>query len=127
MSDTEAVWGRRNRRLVRGGRDMQVKAWVSEPEKLALEVRAHENGISVARLLVQSALGGGFGGAVGQERLLRELTMTRTLLSRMSSNINQIARWANSEKEFPGDAAAAVAAARGLMRELDALMDRERA
>ena len=99
-----------------------MKAWASVQEKAALEVRAREQGISVARLLVESALGGGMAGAVDRRVMIAELTQLRTLLGRTSTNINQIARHANAERTVPEDAGAAVRAARELMGRIDAVV-----
>lgn len=112
-------WGKQNRDVERGGRTERFPLRLSVAERAALDVKATQHGVTVTRLLVESALGDGMAGAVERRTIVAELTQIRTLLGRQSSNINQIARWANSEREFPADAAAAVEAARALMQRID--------
>ncbi len=122
MSDADAPWGKRNRDDVQGGRGGQFKFRISERERAALSAKAERYGISVARLLVESALSKGGESRADRQALIMELAQIRTLLSRVSSNVNQIARHANTTGEFPDDAAAAVAAMRRLMIRIDATL-----
>jgi uncharacterized protein (DUF1778 family) len=114
-----ADWGKRNRDDEKGGRSERFNVRLSAHERAALDVRAAQFGTTVTRLLVDSALSSGMEGAVERRALVSELTQIRTLLARQSSNINQIAKWANSEAQFPADAAAAVEASRRLMALID--------
>ncbi|NDU78749.1 plasmid mobilization relaxosome protein MobC, partial [Actinomadura sp. DSM 109109] len=92
---------------------------VSESEEAALKVKAASYGISVARLLVESALSVEGESRADRQALVQELSQIRTLLSRVSSNVNQIARHANATSSFPEDAGAAVEAMRRLMVRID--------
>ena len=114
-----ASWGKTNRDDVRGGRTKKKTYRVSVAEEAALKVKAQRYGISVARLVVESALSKEGESHTDRQALILEMAQIRTLLSRVSSNINQIARHANTTGEFPSDAAASVAAMRKLMVRLD--------
>lgn len=119
MSEEVESWGKTNRDDVPGGRTTKKTYRVSEREEAALKAKAARYGISVARLVVESALSKQGESHSDRQALVQELAQTRTLLSRVSSNINQIARHANATGEFPGDAAAALAAMRRLMVRID--------
>ncbi|MDO5754363.1 plasmid mobilization relaxosome protein MobC [Arthrobacter sp.] len=114
-----ASWGKTNRDDVQGGRTTKKTYRVSVAEEAALKVKAQRYGISVARLVVESALSREGESHTDRQALIQELAQVRTLLSRVSSNINQIARHANTTGEFPADAAASVAAMRQLMLRID--------
>lgn len=115
----DASWGKTNRDDVQGGRTKKKTYRVSVAEEAALKVKAQRYGISVARLVVESALSREGESHTDRQALIQELAQVRTLLSRVSSNINQIARHANATGEFPADAAASVAAMRQLMVRID--------
>ena len=120
MSEVDVSWGKSNRDDVQGGRNKKSTYRVSVAEEAALKVRAQQYGISVARLVVESALSKQGESHSDRVALVQEMTQIRTLLSRVSSNINQIARHANTTGDFPDDAAAALAAMRKLMVRIDA-------
>ena len=115
----DVSWGKSNRDDVQGGRNKKSTYRVSVAEEAALKVRAQQYGISVARLVVESALSKQGESHSDRVALVQEMAQIRTLLSRVSSNINQIARHANTTGEFPDDAAAALAAMRQLMVRID--------
>ena len=115
----DASWGKTNRDDVQGGRTKKKTYRVSVAEEAALKVKAQRYGISVARLVVESALSPQGESHSDRQALIQEMAQVRTLLSRVSSNINQIARHANATGDFPHDASAAVAAMRQLMLRID--------
>lgn len=119
LSEALESWGKSNRDDVPGGRTTKKTYRVSEREEAALKAKAASYGISVARLLVESALSNGGDSHTDRKAMIQELAQIRTLLGRVSSNVNQIARHANSTGEFPDDAAAAVEAMRRLMLRID--------
>lgn len=85
-----------------------------------LDAAAALHGVKLSRFLVEAGRSMGSGSSLGERReLINELMAIRTLLGRSSSNINQIAKWANSKEEFPADADAAVRFARKLMLRID--------
>lgn len=119
VSEVEGSWGKTNRDDVPGSRTKKKTYRVSDMEEAALKAKAKLRGISVAYLVVDSALSSGGDSHTDRQAMIQELAQIRTLLARVSSNINQIARHANTTGEFPDDAAAAVDAMRRLMVRID--------
>jgi len=78
----------------------QVK--LTESEREQLRSRAAELGVSVPRLLVESALGGSSETATERRRDIAELFEVRRLLATVANNVNQLARMANTTGELPG-------------------------
>ena len=68
---------------------------VTESEREQLRARAAELGVSVPRLMVESALSDDAWTATDRRRLLAELFETRRLLATVANNVNQLARSAN--------------------------------
>lgn len=88
---------RRRRANVQGGRVGDHRVKVSAEEEAALVKRASELGVTVPRLLVESALAENDGKtAVERRDELAELFHMRKLLASVSNNVNQIARAANA-------------------------------
>lgn len=119
MSEGDVSWGKKNRDDVPGSRTKKKTYRVSEKEEAALKAKAKLYNISVAHLVVESALTVGGDSHTDRQAMIQELSQIRTLLARVSSNVNQIARHANATGEFPDDAAAAVEAMRRLMVRID--------
>ena len=96
---------------VEGGRDHRYVVKVSEKESGLLEQEAKAQGVTVARLMVEMALA-----RDGSETFATGLTVTekrdittslwqlRTLVGKVSVNINQVAKFANETSSFPADA-----------------------
>lgn len=84
------------RRRARGSesRQMQIQVRLSEAEREQLRDRADARGVSVPRLLVESALQGR---ETPTERraMLAELFALRRLVATVANNVNQLARVAN--------------------------------
>jgi hypothetical protein len=97
------VLGRRRRANVEGGRPgSPIKVRVSEAERAELVARCREaGGITVQRLLVESALSGGAGSPSERRAVVVELFGLRRTLSGMAVNLNQAARRANVGDGFP--------------------------
>lgn len=121
MADSQTVrrLGKSRRDNVPGGRDKRIEVYVTETEKAALAVRAAQANVSVPRMLFEGAFAEARETAHDRRNLAAELLGIRTLLGAVSNNINQIAKHANATGEFPGDAAAAVEAARRIMIRID--------
>lgn len=106
---TEGAAGRWRRKAVSdGGRRVYQQVTLSEAERERLRTRAHELGVSVPRLLVESALGEAAGGAglggVERRRALDSLFEMERLLATVANNVNQLARQANTAGELPAAA-----------------------
>lgn len=96
------VLGRRRRANVEGGRGGVVKVRVSAEERAELDrLRGLAGGITVQRLLVESALSAGEGTPSERRAALVELFGLRRDLSGMAVNLNQAARRANAGDGFP--------------------------
>ena len=67
---------------------------LTEEERDQLRVRAAELGLSVPRLMVESALSG-VETPSERRRMVAELFETRRLLATVANNVNQLARSAN--------------------------------
>jgi len=76
----------------------QVK--LTETEQQQLRARAAQLGVSVPRLMVESALGGATGMAPDRQREVAELFEVRRLLATVANNVNQLARLANTSGEL---------------------------
>ena len=76
----------------------QVK--LTEDEQQQLRARAAALGVSVPRLMVESALGGATGMAPDRQREVAELFEVRRVLSTVANNVNQLARLANTTGEL---------------------------
>jgi Bacterial mobilisation protein (MobC) len=97
-----AVRGRQ--RSVRGGRVIAHKVKVLADQEARLQGLAAEQGVSVSRLLVESALAGDGWTSAQRRELVRQLLAARRDLAGLATNVNQLARWANTVERFPRDA-----------------------
>lgn len=96
-------WSRRRRENVPGGRQHSHHVRVSPEEEAVLLVRANELGMSVSRLLAESALSGSAQVVAERERersealeLHVELRRLQRLIGAAGVNLNQIAKGVNS-------------------------------
>jgi hypothetical protein len=85
-----------------------VKVTVEQEERL--QVLAAARGITVARLLVESALAGGADSAGARAAVAAELAVLSRGLGRVGVNVNQIARVTNATGEIQEGTAAALRA-----------------
>lgn len=109
---------------VAGGRPVAHRVCVSVEEEAVLARRAAAERVTVARLLVESALSGG--GETPSERrvLVEELFAARRELARVGVNVNQLARKANVGEGFPVEEARAfLVESRALAARIDAAID----
>src|SRR5512144_960559 len=98
-----AVRGRQ--RGVRGGRVVAHKVKVTGEQEARLQGLAAEQGVSVSRLLVEAATAGDGWTPAQRRALVRELLAARRDLAGLATNVNQLARWANTVEQFPPEAA----------------------
>jgi hypothetical protein len=92
--------GRRRRARETVARRAQIQVKATESERDQLRARAAQLGVSVPRLMVESALDGG-GSLTATERRegMAELFEVRRLLATVANNVNQLARLANISGE----------------------------
>jgi Bacterial mobilisation protein (MobC) len=86
--------GRRRRGKEPVPREVIQKVKLSESEREQLRARAAELGVSVPRLMVESALHG-VETPTDRRRMVAELFEARRLLATVANNVNQLARSAN--------------------------------
>ncbi|MUK01604.1 plasmid mobilization relaxosome protein MobC [Vibrio cholerae] len=118
-----AGWKSRRRRAnVDGGRMHRHVVKVTPEEEAQLAMIAERHHVTVARLLVESALSEA--GETPSERRNQfvELSNLARLVGTVANNVNQVARHANSTGEIPADAAASVAHAKSVIYRVDRLL-----
>jgi hypothetical protein len=91
--DTAPI-GRHRRAREPGRRLLRKEVKLTEIEDARLRARAAELGVSVPRLLVESALEG-LETPTERRRLMAELFEIRRVLATVANNVNQLARSAN--------------------------------
>lgn len=115
---------RRRRANVAGGRVAAHKVTVSPEEEGMLLRLAAEQGVSVPRLLVESALAADAGETATERRsLVKSLFGLHRLLASISNNVNQIAKATNATGEVQAETAATLLAARRCAGRIDVLLD----
>ena len=91
------------------GTKKRREVWNTAGEETALVARAARERVTVRNLMVSSALSETSETPTERKAAMAELMALHTLLARVSNNVNQIARHANADDEFPQDAKAALA------------------
>lgn len=119
IGDAAAGLLRRRRANAAGGRDASHRVRVTAEESAILTELANAQGVTVPRLLVESALAGDRETASRRRDAIVELFAVRRLLAAVSNNLNQVARHANATSELPADAGAVVAAIARVVQRMD--------
>lgn len=117
------VFGRRRRANVAGGRQHRHEVKVSPEEEALLVQLALAQGVTVPRLLVESALSAQGETPTARREAMAELFAVRRLLAAVSNNVNQLAKQANSGDGFPAEAVAVLPAIRRVVLRIDATLD----
>lgn len=91
----------RRRAKVAGGRQHSHRVWVTPEEEARLVVLAGERGVTVPRLLYESAVYGGASEVGAREELAKELFAIRRLLANVANNVNQLTRHAHEQRSLP--------------------------
>ncbi len=97
---------------------------VSESEKADLERRATAAGVDVPRLMFESALSSRIETASERKAAIAEVFALRRAIGTIANNVNQLARYANTEGRFPGEAEAVVAEFRAIYPRLTEAVSR---
>lgn len=101
----------------------KVKANAEEEARLLQLAEAQR--VSIPRLLMESALAVPVGETPTERRnAIAELYQVHRLLAATSSNINQLAKVANSTGDVPAEAAATIAAMRVTAAKIDGVVER---
>src|ERR1700728_1468858 len=92
-----------------GGRQFVVKVRLSDSEHDELRRRATTAGMSVQRFLFDAAMAGSAAQSAERRRAQRDVQRARLVLTSIANNMNQLAKWANTNHVLPdafGDALA---------------------
>lgn len=115
-----AGWKTRRRRAnVEGGRMHRHVIKVTPEEEAQLLQIAERHRVTVARLLVESALSEGNETPSERRDQFMQLRSMERLVGSVANNINQIAKHANSTGEVPADAAPSITHAKSVIFRLD--------
>lgn len=110
MSESKAGWLRSRQSNVVGGRVHRHVVKLTDEQELAVQAAARVQGVTVARLLADSALTAPRASVSRED--LTELFETTRLIGALGNNLNQIAKVANSTGELVPETAATLAAVR---------------
>jgi len=114
---------RRRRANVPGGRHHSHVVRVTPEEEGQLVQRAEAQRVSVPRLMIESALSD-MGETPTQRRAaMSELFAFRRQLTGLATNVNQLARAANTDGQTPVGTRAAIAEIRAVVEKLDAVIE----
>lgn len=89
------------RRRAPGGRHRVVFVRVSDAEHDELSALARRAGLSIPRLLVEAACAGSAGDAAHRRVLAYELLRAAAVATGVANNVNQMAKWANTNHGAP--------------------------
>lgn len=95
------LFSRRRRANVPGGRQHRYEVKVTADEDAMLRDLARQQQISVQRVLIESALSSGVETITERRQLGFEITEVRRLLATIANNVNQVAKYANTEGALP--------------------------
>jgi hypothetical protein len=113
--DERRVLGRLRRENAPGGRKKSFQVYVTDVEEAELSRLAELAGMTVPRLLFESALRSEITTSTRRAEAIAEIFAVRRLMANVANNVNQVAKFANSESAFPAEAEALVAEYRGLV------------
>ena len=117
--------GRRRRANARGGRQHRHEVKVTAEEEARLVALAEAQGVTVPRLLVESAMAGERGETASERRaLLVELFAVHRAVAGVANNVNQITRKLHTTDELAAETSQVLRAARATMQRLDAAIDK---
>ena len=117
--------GRRRRANARGGRSHRHEVKVTAEEEARLLALAEAQGVTVARLLVESAMAGERGETASERRaLITELFAVHRSVAGVANNVNQIARKLHTTDELAVETRQVLQAALATMAGIDAVIDR---
>jgi hypothetical protein len=84
-----------------GGRHLVVKVRLSDSEHDQLRRRATTAGVSVQRFLFDAAMAGSAAQSVERRRAQGDAQRARLVLTSIANNVNQLAKWANTNHVLP--------------------------
>jgi hypothetical protein len=84
-----------------GGRHFVVKVRLSDSEHDELRRRATTAGMSVQRFLFEAAMAGSAAQSADRRRAQGDAHRARLVLTSIANNVNQLAKWANTNRVLP--------------------------
>ncbi|TFD90798.1 plasmid mobilization relaxosome protein MobC [Cryobacterium lactosi] len=125
MSDTNEgrLFGRKRRKNAETPRTKHYNVYVSPEEDAQLRARAVVRGVTVPRLLFESAMDSQVQTSTDRKLAIMELFAVRKLLANIANNTNQLAKFANTESQFPAEAESIIAEYRAIVPRLSAAID----
>jgi uncharacterized protein (DUF1778 family) len=84
-----------------GGRHMVVKVRLAQSEHDELRRRAEMAGVSVQRFLFDAAMAGTAAATAERRRAKADAERARLVLTNIANNVNQLAKWANTNYYLP--------------------------
>jgi hypothetical protein len=118
------LFGRQRRANAEGGpRQKRYTVKVTREEDVQLIARAVARSVTVPRLMVETAMSAHIETDTDRKAAIAELFAVRRLLANVANNVNQVARFANEEKQFPADASAIVEEYRALVPRISAAIE----
>jgi uncharacterized protein (DUF1778 family) len=104
-SDTELAVTARTKpvrmRRSPGGRHRLLGVRLTEEEEGQIRHRAAGAGLSAQRFVVEAALSGSTAAAAQRRQAQRDAERARLILASISNNVNQLAKWANTNHALP--------------------------
>lgn len=118
------VFGRQRRANAAGGREKSYRVYVTADEDAQLRALAVVADVTVPRFLFESAMDANIETSTDRKKVIAELFALTRLMATVSNNVNQLARYANTEGQFPADAHTVVTEYRVLAVKVDDVIDR---
>ena len=118
------LFGRQRRANADVPRDRRYVVKVNALEDAQLRGRAVVVGVTVSGLLFESAMNSHIETDTARKEVVSEVFAVRRLMANVANNVNQLARYANTESVFPAEAAAVVAEYRSIVPRLSDALDR---
>jgi uncharacterized protein (DUF1778 family) len=84
-----------------GGRHRFLGVRLTEVEERQIRRLAEKVGLSAQRFVVEAALSGSAATAAQRRRAQRDAERARLILASISNNVNQLAKWANTNHVLP--------------------------
>ena len=86
-----------------GGRSKVIYVRVTEEEDREIRRRAVKHRRSAQRFLIETALSGSARLSAERSRAQRDAEMARIALTRLANNVNQLAKWSNTNHAMPSN------------------------
>ncbi|WP_374070159.1 MobC family plasmid mobilization relaxosome protein [Rathayibacter sp. SD072] len=117
------LFGRKRRPNVpEGRREKRYVVKVTASEDVQLRARAEVREVTVARLLFESAMDSNVVTAAERKEAVAMLFKLQREMSTVANNVNQIARYANTERRFVAEAEDVLVEYRALSRQIESAL-----